>query len=173
MHLSRRTSGLIRLGALSAVIALGALPAAATSPTPRMSAPLKFFEGKTEMLSTVKVVFKSPYKSVTTGDGKILGDGSLSLVQKVRDENKPTESRLWRIKQVAAGRYAGTMTEAVGPVQAEEVGGKYRFRFKLKGNLSVEQWLTPLPGGRAAQSKISVRKAGIKVATSDGIIRRV
>ena len=115
------------------------------------------------MLSTVKVVFRSPYKSVTTGDGKILDDGSLSLVQKVRDENKPTESRLWRI----------TRTEAVGPVQAEEVGGKYRFRFKLKGNLAVEQWLTPLPGGRAAQSKISVRKAGIKVATSDGIIRRV
>jgi hypothetical protein len=166
-------SGSIRLGALAAVVALASLPAAATSPTPRMSAPLKFFEGKTEMLSTVKVVFKSPYKSVTTGDGKILSDGSLSLVQKVRDENKPTESRHWRIKQVAAGRFAGTMTEAVGPVQAEEVGGKYRFRFKMKGNLSVEQWLTPLPGGRAAQSKISVRKAGIRVATSDGIIRRV
>jgi hypothetical protein len=163
----------LRLGALTAVVALASLPAAATSPTPRMSAPLKFFEGKTEMLSTVKVVFKSPYKSVTTGDGKILDDGSLSLVQKVRDENKPAESRHWRIKQIAAGRYAGTMTEAVGPVQAEEVGGKYRFRFRLKGNLAVEQWLTPLPGGRAAQSKISVRKAGIKVATSDGIIRRV
>jgi hypothetical protein len=65
------------------------------------------------------------------------------------------------------------MTDAKGPVTAEEVRGRYRFRFKLKGGVSIEQWLTPVTGGRAAQSLITIRKLGIKVGTSTGIIRKL
>ena len=65
------------------------------------------------------------------------------------------------------------MTEAVGPVVAEEIGGKYRFRFKMKGNLVIEQWLTPLPGGKEAISKVNIRKYGMKVGSSDGTIRKL
>jgi len=65
------------------------------------------------------------------------------------------------------------MSEATGPVVAEEIGGRYRFRFKMKGNLSVEQWLTPLPGGKVARSKVSIRKLGMTVGHSDGTIRKL
>jgi hypothetical protein len=65
------------------------------------------------------------------------------------------------------------MTDAVGPVTVDEVNGSYRFRFRMKGNLAVEQWLLPAPDGNSAQSKLTVRKYGMKVASSVGTVRRV
>jgi hypothetical protein len=77
------------------------------------------------------------------------------------------------MRQIATGRYSGTMTEATGPVTIDEVGGRYRFRFKMKGNLSVEQWLAPLAGGKSARNSMTVRKLGMTVATGDGLIRKI
>ena len=158
------------LGGLS-VIALTLLPSAAVADSDR--APLQFFSGKTEMISTIKVIMKKPFRSRALGTGRILPDGSLSLAQQVFDEGEPTKQRNWKIRQIASGHYAGTMTEAVGPVEVEEVDGKYRFNYKMKGNLAVEQWMTPLAGGNAAKSIVTVRKFGMKVASSTGIIKRV
>ena len=135
--------------------------------------PLRFFEGRTEMVSFVKVLSRKPYRSHTVGRGQIMGDGSLVLVQHINDAGKPPEQRHWRIRQVGPNRFAGTMSEALGPVNVQRVGGNYRFRFKMKGNLAVEQWVKPLPGGKLAQSKLTVRKFGIKVASSEGTIRKV
>lgn len=125
------------------------------------------------MISIVKVIAKKPYRSRTVGSGRILSDGSLALIQQVADEGHAPQQRRWSVRQVAPGRYTGTMTEAVGPVRVDEVGGRYRFKFRMKGNLAVEQWLTPLPGGSAARSEVTVHKLGLRVATSNGIVRRV
>jgi hypothetical protein len=65
------------------------------------------------------------------------------------------------------------MSEATGPVSVEKVGERFRFRFKMKGNLAVEQWLMPLPDGRSARSKMSVRKLGLTVARSESVIRKL
>lgn len=65
------------------------------------------------------------------------------------------------------------MSEAVGPVQVQQIGGKFLFRFKMKGKLAIEQWLTPLPGGKAASSKVTVKKLGMRVASSEGTIRKL
>ncbi len=135
--------------------------------------PLQFFEGRTDSVSTVKVMMKKPLQSHSIGRGKILPDGSLNLIQRVEEEGRAPFERRWKIRLVAPGHYAGTMSEAQGPVTIDEVGGGYRFRFKLKGNLAVEQWLTPLPGGRVASSKITIRKFGMSVARSEGTIRKI
>jgi hypothetical protein len=135
--------------------------------------PLSFFEGRTEMVSTVKVVAKKPYRSRTLGRGQILPDGSLALVQQVQEDGKPAMERRWRIRRVADGRFAGTMSDAAGPVAVQEVNGKYQFRFKVKGGLDVDQWLTPQAGGRIAHSRSTVKKFGIRVATSEGTIRKL
>jgi len=134
--------------------------------------PLRFFEGRTEMVSVVKVLMKRPYRSVTLSDGRILPDGSLLLVQSIHDERQTVQKRIWKVKQVGTGLFTGTMSEAISPVIAQEIRGAYRFRFKMKGNLAVEQWLTPLPGARVARSTTTVRKFGMSVATSEGTIRR-
>lgn len=134
---------------------------------------LRFFEGRTESVSIIKVVMKKPYESRTTGNGRILPDGSLALVQEVREEDKPVAKRHWKIREVSEGKFAGTMSDAVGPVTVDEIDGTYRFQFRMKGHLAVDQWVRPLPGGKTAQTQMTVRKLGMQVASSQGIIRRI
>jgi hypothetical protein len=151
---------------------LGASASAVPTSTHGMIDPMRFFEGRTESVSTVKLIMRKPFNSRSIGQGEI-DSGVLELVQRVQDEGKAPYNRQWRMRQVAPGQFAGTMSEAAGPVLAEEVNGQYRFRFKMKGNLTVEQWLTPLPGGQAARSKTSIRKFGMTVGRSEGTIRKL
>ncbi len=77
------------------------------------------------------------------------------------------------MKPVGQGRWSGTMTDAVGPVSAEQVGNRFRFRFSMKDSVGVEQWLTPLPGGKSAKNEATIRKHGFVVGHSNGIIRKL
>ena len=139
----------------------------------RILEPLRFFEGRTEMLSLVKVVMKKPYSSRTVGRGHIQSDGSLSLVQQIYDQGKPASQRRWKIREVSPGRYTGTMSEAIGPVHIQQVGSRFLFKFRMKGKLAIEQWITPLPGGKAARTRMTAKKLGMRVATSEGTIRKL
>jgi hypothetical protein len=159
----------LRVGLLSASAAfLMATPASAEPVKP-----MRFFEGLTESIGTIKLFMKKPFRSRAVGRGTIQSDGSLLLVQKVEDEGKPPRERRWRIRQVGSSHFTGTMSEATGPVTIDEVDGRYRFRFKMKGNYAVEQWLAPLPGGMSARNSLTVRRFGMTVGTSDGTIRKV
>lgn len=162
----------LRFAVISSAV-VGAAIAPAPAGAQRISDPLRFFEGRTETVSTVKVFTRKPFRSRSLGRGQIRADGTLELVQRVQEEGRPTRVRRWLIRRVAPGRFAGSMSEATGPVTVEEVGGRYRFRFKMKGDLSVEQWLSPAAGGRSATNKITVRKLGVKVGSSEGIVRKI
>ena len=153
--------------------ALAAVPAASSvNAANKIADPLSFFAGTTESISTIKVVMKRPFKSRSIGHGRILPDRTLDLVQRVEDEGQPPHNRRWRIRQVGPGKFSGTMTEAVGPVTVEERPEGYLFRFKMKGNVAVEQWMTPIAGGTAARNRVTVRKFGMTVARSEGTIRK-
>ena len=165
MILARR----ILLAALP--IAMVGASAAAGSSSDNSTDPMRFFEGRTESISTVKLMMKKPYNSRTTGEGEIK-NGVLHLVQRVHEEGKPPYDRQWRMRQVAPGRFSGTMSEAKGPVTVDEVDGRFRFRFKLKGNISIEQWLMPMPGGKTARSNLTIRKFGMVVGRSTGTVRK-
>jgi hypothetical protein len=153
--------------------ALVALVPSDTADARRTNEPMRFFDGSTEMVSVVKVIMKKPYRSRTIGQGQILPDGTLSLVQQVHDAGKPAQRRHWRIKQTDGDSFRGTMSEAIGPVHVDEINDDFRFKFKLKGNLSVEQWVTPLADGKSARTRMTVRKMGMRVATSEGVIRKI
>jgi hypothetical protein len=134
---------------------------------------LRFFEGRTESLSMMRVLMKKPVRMLSVGRGAIGADGSLILVQRVEEEGQPAHDRRWQIREVAPGRFAGSMSEALGPVTIEKIGNRYRFRFRMKGSLSAEQWLIPQPGGRSAFSTLLIRKLGFAVARSEGMIRKI
>ncbi len=157
--------------AFAAMLAL-ACPASAAA-ADRPSGPLSFFEGRTESISTIKVILKRTFKSRSLGRGKMLPDGTLDLVQHVEDEGAPPRERRWKIRQTGPGRFAGTMSEAIGPVVIEETPKGFRFRFKMKDNLAVEQWLFPAGNGGSARSLTTVRKFGVAVAKSEGTIRKI
>lgn len=152
-------------------------PALFIAPAPATAAqatdPLRFFEGRTENVGVAKVVLHKPYRTHTIGRGRIERDGSLTLVQRVDDEGKEPHERRWQVRQTGPGRYLATMTDALGPVVIEQVGSNYRFRFKMKGNLGVEQWLKPMADGNSAQSLTRVKKFGMTVATSDALIHKL
>lgn len=140
---------------------------------PHLDDPLRFFAGRTESVSTIKVIARKPYRSNTVGHGEIGADGALDLVQRVEEDGRPAFERRWRIRKIAPARFSGTMSEAKGSVTIDEIGGRFRFRFTTKSNFSVEQWLTPAADGRSARSVLMVRRLGLKVASSEGIVRRV
>ena len=160
----------VRSAALAVAISLAASPCPAAVVAEN---PLTFFQGHTESVGIVKIAMKKPFWSRAIGKGEIRPDGSLELIQRVEDEGEQPRERRWRMHQVSPGHYAGTMSDARGPVTVEEVGGRYRFRFRMEGSVAVEQWLTPMPDGRSARSVVSIRKYGIKVGSSDGFIRKL
>jgi len=159
--------------AVSPVIFLAALVPSAAASMPATVNPLSFFQGTTEIVGTMKVLMHRPQRTRSIGRGQINPDGSLTLVQRVEHEGRPSYVRRWEIHKTAPGRFSGSMSEARGPVSVDQVGNRYRFRFKLKGDLLVEEWLTLLPGGQSATSSMTVRKFGVAVATSQSLIRRI
>ena len=165
----------LRLALIAPVILLApAAPAVTAAAAANVSVdPMRFFVGRTETVGQVKVLFHKAYATRSTGQGRIEPDGSLFLIQQVFDAGKPAHERRWHMRQTGPDRYTGTMTEAVGPVTIDRVGDRYRFRFRMDGRLSVEQLLIPLAGGRAASSSVKVRKFGMVVATTDGIVRKI
>lgn len=160
-------SAAVKLPLLLAVVAVPGPIGAGT-----IASPLRFFEGATESVGILSIVLQRPRSSRSHGTGSIASDGSLRLVQRVEDEGQPPHLRHWNIRQVAPGRFTGSMSEATSPLRIERVGDRYRFRFRMKGGLSVEEWLTPSAGGRSADNELTVRKFGIIVATFRGIVRK-
>jgi len=135
--------------------------------------PLRFFEGRTELSGTLKAFMKGTRRVLSIGHGTITSDGTLTLVQQVEDEGEKPHQRVWRIHQVAPGKFSGFMSEAAGPVTIEQVGDKYRFRFNLRGGLTAEQWIVPNADGGSGLSVLTVRKLGMVVARSEATIRRL
>ena len=143
---------------------------AGSQPTIR---PIDFFEGTTISEGTLKVVMRKAVRTRSVNRGRIDQNGTLFLSQRVENEGDAPHERHWRIRQDGPRSYSGTMSEASGAVAVQQVGERYRFRFKMKGNLSVEQWLAPLADGKTANSNITIRKFGLTVATSQATIRKI
>jgi hypothetical protein len=58
-------------------------------------------------------------------------------------------------------------------VTIEEVDGRYRFRFKMDGGVSVEQWIIPSADGKSGTNKVTIKKYGMTVGRSEGSVRKV
>ena len=160
--------------AMRALLPLAAIPLiGASAPAADPIKPMQFFEGRTEGSGVVRIFMKKSYRTRSVGRGRIQPDGSLLLIQRVEDQGQPAHERRWKVRQTGPRSFAGTMSEAVGPVAIDQVGARYRFRFRMKGDLSVEQWLAPLPGGKSANNSMTIRKFGMRVGKGEGTIRKV
>ncbi len=161
-------------------------PEAATAEAPIFEAPifeapifealafdaLAFFEGHSEGVGTLdKMVGKTEQMRVSS-EGTRLADGSLRLVQRVTQGARRERKRTWIIRETAPGRYAGTLTDAAGPVRGESDGNRLHLAYVMKGGFMVHQWLYLQPGGRVAQNRMRVSKLGMAVARLDETIRK-
>ena len=141
-----------------------ALASSASAQAPRPFDPVAFFTGATQGRGELRELLGKPKRTSTQSVGRVDKDGSLVLDQKVAVEGDPLRQRRWRLKQVAPGKFSGTLSDAKGPVEAEVRGQTVRIRYVMKGNIKVEQELTAQPGGRAVINRGTFRKFGMKVA---------
>lgn len=151
---------------------VGVPPHAGLAAAQPVFAPATFFAGRTEGRARLEVMFGSPRPVHIAGDGRVERDGTLVLDQAVTQAGKPPKRREWRIRETAPGRYAGTLTDASGPVSGTVTGNCLRLRYPMKGGLNAEQWLYLQPGGRTALNRMSITKFGIPVARLEETITK-
>ena len=151
------------------------VPLALTAATPAVAAPfdpLTFFAGRTEGTGDFKIVLRRTHHVRVHGRGVLQGDGSIVLDQTVEDGTKKPQQREWQIRQVAPGRYTGTLSEARGTILGETIGDAFHLKYQTKCGTRIEQWITLAPGGRAAHNRLVARKMGVVVARLDETIRK-
>jgi hypothetical protein len=160
--------------------ALLSLPACVSMPridSPQAAAPpfkvSEFFTGRLHGEGVLEVMMSGSRSVRVTSVGRKARDGSIILDQEVREEGKPPRTRSWRLRETAPGRYAGTLSDAEGPVTGIVKGNRLHLSFRMRGDMDVDQWLTLAPGGRSARNVLRVRKMGLTVAAMDETIRKL
>ena len=158
-------------GVAGCVSAVGAPPPIAAS-GPVLD-PIAFFAGATHGTGTLHIILSKAQATDVTGRGIPEGEDAITLEQDVVRGNAAASHRTWHLHRIAAGRYEGSLTDAVGPVVAENQGSALVIRFAMRHGLQVTQRLYPQPGGRVVLNTMTVRKWGIAVARLDERIERL
>ncbi len=135
--------------------------------------PIAFFAGRTHGTGTLNVLFSKAQHTDVRGVGAVTAPGEITLDQDVVQGQGPAKHRTWRLRRVGTLRYVGTLTDAIGPVEADVSGNMLHIAFAMKGGLRAEQRLYLQPGGQVALNRMTVRKLGIVVANLDERIERV
>jgi len=134
--------------------------------------PAVFFAGRTEGHAKLKQLFHSARPVHVVGNGRVERD-TLILDQIVTQQGKKPERRQWRIRETTPGRYAGTLSDATGPVSGDVAGNCLHLAYPMKGGLKVEQRIYLQPGGRTALNRMKISKLGVTVASLDETISKL
>jgi len=156
--------GGVLVALLAATACTAAAPPEAKQPGPAFD-PVAFFTGATHGDGKLDQIMKGVRTVTVDSVGTPEANGSLTLTQRIAMQGDPPRTRVWRLKQVAPGRYARSLSEASGPVETVAIGRALRIRYPMKSGLLVEQWLVALPGGRALDNRLTVTKWGMRVAS--------
>lgn len=131
------------------------------------------FLGRTEGVGFLKIMFAPRRAMHVRGLGRLDVDGTLVLQQLVEQAGKPCVLRTWRITEVTPGHYAGTLTDAAGPVLLDIRHDRLQIRYTLKsGGTTAEQWLTKQADGSIA-NHMTFNRLGVRVAALRETIRRI
>ncbi len=143
--------GLLAATCIFCTACTAAAPPEARQPGPAFD-PVTFFTGATHGDGKLDLVMKGTRTVTVDSIGRPETNGTLTLTQRIAIQGDPPRTRVWKFRQVAPGRYTGTLTDASGPVETVAIGRAIRIRYPMKGGLQVEQWLTACPA--AARSTI-------------------
>jgi len=161
------------------MLATLALSVQAAPPQPLPAAPpppfsvQRFFSGHTRGDGVLGMILSRRRHIVVHGVGHIDPDGALVLDQAIDEDGAPRRRRQWRLREIAAGRYVGTLTDAVGSVAGDTVGARLHLRFHMKYGLAAEQWLSANADGRSVHNVLTLRKLGLIVASLDETITKL
>ena len=156
---------------LLSACAISHAPVAPASPTPAFSAE-RFFAGRTQGDGVVRILAGHERPLHVEGSGRVEAAGTLVLDQEVRRGDAPATRREWRIHPVAGG-YAGSLSDAAGPVDGRVEGTRLHLRSAMGSGLRAEQWITLRAGGQEAVNRMTISKLGLPIAHIAETIRRV
>ena len=158
---------------LVAAALLATLPSAAPaqSQTARGFDPVVFFTGRTTGEGRLKKLFSSAQATHVSGLGRIEG-GVLVLDQNVTIAGEKPRDRQWRLRAVSPGHWAGSLSDARGPVNASAAGAVLTIAYTSNEGMGIVQSVTLAADGRSARNLMKVRKLGMTVATLDETITR-
>ena len=151
--------------------ACGPKPPPEASETGEAFDPIAFFTGATHGEARLEQIFKTDRAVSVDSVGRPVA-GGLLLTQRIRVAGDRPRIRKWLLRRTAPGRYAGSLTDANGPVETLAIGRAIRIRYPMKGGLQVEQWLVALPGGRVLDNRLTVTKWGMRAAALHERIER-
>jgi hypothetical protein len=134
--------------------------------------PVAFFSGRSHGEGTLHQIFSSSKQVRVDSLGRRNGNGGLVLTQRIRQEGKEPRTRTWTIQPSGPNRYAGTLTEAVGPVTVTVDGPRAAIGYAMKDGLQVRQQLALQADGRTILNQLTVTKWGVRVARLEETIRR-
>ena len=131
-----------------------------------------FFAGRTHADNKLKIAFTATVPLIVDSVGRMEGK-EFVLVDTVHEGDKPVRMRKWVTHEVAPGHYAGTLSDATGPVDIVVSGDRATIGYVMKGGLNIEQVMQLQPGGRTLSNHVVARKFGLKFAHVDGTIRKL
>ena len=152
------------------------VPTSALAETPPASDPtfdpLTFFAGRTEGRGRLKVDLRPARAVVVHGRGRVERDGTLVLDQTVVEGTTPAIERRWTFRAAGLGRYAGTLSDAAGPVAGDVAGSRLHLHFRMHGGIIADQRIDLAADGASAHNRMTFRKLGVVVARLDEVITR-
>ena len=162
--------------AIASVVTLGLTSSGANASTPPKEGrpdlnPVTFFLGRTHGSGSLDTLINSPVAVTVDSIGYVRGN-ELVLRQTVRKGSKPASTRQWTMRKVTPYRYAGTLTDATGPVLIIVDGNRAKISYSIKGGLSVKQLLAVQPDGKTMLNVLKVKKLGLRVAVLRETIRK-
>ena len=143
------------------------------APAGRALDPLAFFTGESRGEATLRKLFSDPVRIRVHSIGTRAANGTLTLRQRIWEGDKPPRDRVWNLRQSRSGQYVGTLSDAQGPVSGSLEHGTLHLRFKMKGGLNAEQWLTPGAEPGLLDNAMVVRRFGLRLAVLEETIRKM
>jgi hypothetical protein len=151
---------------LALVVAAMALPLSAA--TLARAAPARFdpalvFGARSEGHGTLRLgVGKArPFHVTSSGASR---DGHVRLHQVVQFDGQPATTRDWDLAPSGPDRYAGTLTDAAGPVSAQVQGRRLTLHYPLNHRgLAMHQTLDLAADGRTINNRATVRFLGVPI----------
>lgn len=131
----------------------------------------RMFVGASTGEGRLKVAFRKTRAVHVESQGRIGPEGAIVVDQVITEDGGKTSSRQWLLRPIGPGRYAGSLSDAAGPVEGVVEGNCLKLRFPMKKDLTAHQWLYAMPDGQSIENRMSIRKSGILVARMKETIR--